>query len=211
MMLILITEVLYRTFAVEGFDQPFTKVENFGTWLDMQYGGADLNGGWVSFNAIPTTAHTVWGVLAGQLLRSTKTPGQKLRTLLIAGAIGLVLGYALSPFSPIIKRICTASFILVSGGWTILALAFSYWLVDIRKWNKGVWIFAVVGVNSLFIYLFAHVGGAALIREIVQPFTTSLLGWAGDLPMQFTTSLITLYLLWRLCYWLYQKKIFIRI
>ena len=209
--LILLTEILYRTFSVEGFNNPFVANENFGTWLDLQYGGADLGGHWVSFNAIPTTAHTIWGVLAGQLLRSNRTDVQKLKTLLIAGAIGVVLGYALSPITPIIKRICTSSFILVSGGWTILALAFSYWLIDMKKWKKGVLFFAIVGMNPLFIYLFAHVGGAELIREIVLPFTTSFLGWTGELAMTSITSLMVLAILWYLCYWLYKRKIFIKI
>ncbi len=209
--LIIITEILYRTFPVEGFNHPFTANENFGTWLDLQYGGADLNGSWVSFNAIPTTAHTIWGVLAGQLLRSDRTEWQKLRVLLVAGIIGVVVGYALDPVTPIIKRICTSSFVIASGGWTVLALAFSYWLIDMKGWNKGVWVFAIVGMNPLFIYLFSHVGGADLIREIVTPLTTSLLGWQGELPMEMITSLITLYLLWYLCYWLYQRRIFIKI
>lgn len=210
-LLILLTEIIYRTFPVEGFNHPFVAKENFGTWLDLQYGGADMGGGWVSFNAIPTTAHTIWGVLAGQLLRSERTQMQKLKILLIAGAIGVVAGYALNPITPIIKRICTSSFILVSGGWTVLALAFSYWLIDIKRWDKGVLFFAIVGMNSLFIYLFAHLGGADFIRDIVQPFTTSLLGWTGELTMAAIASLIVLALLWYLCYWLYKKKIFIRI
>ena len=210
-LLIILTELLYRTFWVEGFNHPFTPNENFGTWLDLQYGGADLRGHWVSFNAIPTTAHTIWGVLAGQLLRSTRTKQQKLRILLIAAVIGIIAGYALNPITPIIKRICTSTFILASGGWTLLALAISYWLIDIKGWKRSVLFFAIVGMNSLFIYLFAHVGGANLIRTIVQPFTTSLLGWMGELPMEMITSLIVLAALWYLCYWLYEKRIFIKI
>ena len=44
-LLLAVTEVIYRTFPVEGFNHPFVANENFGTWLDMQYGGADLNVG----------------------------------------------------------------------------------------------------------------------------------------------------------------------
>ncbi len=211
LVLIAATEVIYRAFPVEGFNHPFTPNENFGTWLDLQYGGADLGGHWVSFNAIPTTAHTIWGVLAGQLLSSDRTSLQKLKILLIAGAVGVIAGYALHPITPIIKRICTSSFVLVSGGWTVLALAFSYWLIDIKKWNKGVLFFSIVGMNSLFIYLFAHVGGADLIRNMVIPFTASLLGWTGEPITAIITSLLVLALLWYLCCWLYKKRIFFRI
>ena len=182
--LIAITEILYRTFWVEGFTNPFTPNENFGTWLDLQYGGADLGGHWVSFNAIPTAAHTIWGVLAGQLLLSDRSDQRKLRILLLAGIIGVVVGYALDPITPIIKRISTSSFILASGGWTLLSLAMCYWVIDMRKWSKGVLFFAIVGMNPLFIYLFAHLGGADFVEKIVHPFSYFLLDWSGELITQ---------------------------
>ena len=37
---------------------------------------------------------------------------------------------------PIIKRICTSSFVIVSGGWCLLALGFSYWLYKRRIFIK---------------------------------------------------------------------------
>jgi predicted acyltransferase len=211
LLLIGLTEFIYRIFPVDGFNHPFTPNENFGTWLDLQYGGADLHGHWVSFNAIPTAAHTIWGVLAGQLLMSSRTNQQKLKILLIAGVIGVVAGYALDPVTPIIKRITTSSFILASGGWTILSLAFSFWLIDMLKQKKWTFFFAIVGMNPLFIYLFAHVGGAQFIENIIHPFSFLLFGWTGEETAKLLTSLIVLYLLWYICYWLYKRKIFIRI
>jgi predicted acyltransferase len=210
-LLLALTELIYRGFWVEGFNHAFTPNENFGTWLDLQYGGADLGGHWVSFNAIPTTAHTIWGVLAGQLLMSKRSANQKLKILLIAAAIGLVVGYALNPITPIIKRISTTSFVIVSGGWTFLTLAFSYWLIDMRKRQKWSLFFRVVGLNPLFIYLFAHVGGAVFIEHIIHPFTFLLFGWMGTLTASIITSAIVLFLLWYICHWLNKKKIYIRI
>jgi predicted acyltransferase len=206
-----ITELLYRGFWVEGFNHAFTPNENFGTWLDLQYGGANLGGHWVSFNAIPTTAHTIWGVLAGQLLMSTRTAMQKLKILILVGVIGLVVGYGLNPITPIIKRISTSSFVIVSGGWTFLTLAFSFWLIDMRKKQKWSIFFRVVGMNPLFIYLFAHVGGAVFIEAILHPFTFFLFGWMGTLTASILTSAIVLFLLWYICQWLHKHKIYIRI
>jgi predicted acyltransferase len=210
-LLLAVTEVIYRTFPVEGFNHPFVANENFGTWLDLQYGGADLRGHWVSFNAIPTTAHTIWGVLAGQLLMSKRSANQKLKILLIAGVIGVVVGYALNPVTPIIKRISTSSFVIVSGGWALLTLAFSYWLIDMRKRQKWSLFFRVVGLNPLFIYLFAHVGGADFLETIVHPFTYALFSWMGTLTASILTSAIVLFMLWYICYWMDRKKIYIRI
>ncbi|NND08699.1 MAG: DUF5009 domain-containing protein [Saprospiraceae bacterium] len=209
--LIAATEIIYRTFAVEGFEQSFTPNENFGTWLDTLYGGEDLRGHWVSFNAIPTTAHTIWGVLAGQLLRSEKPAVDKLRTLLIAGAIGLLLGYGLNPITPIIKRICTSTFIFASGGWALLTLAFSYWLIDVKKVQKWTWFFNIVGMNSLFIYLFAHVGGGHFLRNIIEPFSQAIFGFTGEFSTLVITNFLVLMGLWYICYWFYKNRVFVKI
>ena len=209
--LLLVTELIYRTFPVDGFNHPFVANENFGTWFDLLYNGADLNGHWVSFNAIPTTAHTIWGVLAGSVLMSKKTSSEKLKILIIAGLAGVIAGYALDPITPIIKRISTSSFVIVSGGWSILVLAFSYWLIDVKKSRNWVIFFAVVGMNPLFIYLFAHVDGTILVRQIIIPFSHAIFGWSGELVTDIITNSIVWFLLWYICYWMYKKKIFIKI
>lgn len=209
--LILIAEGLYRFFPVEGFNHAFIPGESFGTWFNILISGEEDGGHWAVFNAIPTAAHTIWGVLAGQLLVSKKTNYKKLQILIITGVLGLLIGYGLSSFTPMIKRIATSTFVFASGGWALLALALCYWLIDIRKYHKGVLFFAIVGMNPLFIYLFAHVGGANLIQKIFLPFSNALFGWTGDLNAHIILSMIVLFFLWYICYWLYKKKIFIRI
>jgi predicted acyltransferase len=209
--LLALTEIIYRAFPVEGFNHPFMANENFGTWLDLQYNGANLTGHWVSFNAIPTTAHTIWGVLAGLLLISDRTAKEKLKILIVAGVIGVVAGYALDPVTPIIKRIATSSFVIVTGGWTLLALAFSYWLIDMKKQKNWSLFFAIVGMNPLFIYLFANFGGGGFIENIVHPFSFAAFKWISVLTAEILTGLIVWFLMWYITYWLYKKKIFIRI
>jgi predicted acyltransferase len=87
----------------------------------------------VAFNAVPTTSHTVWGVLAGQLLLSKRLPYNKIKVLAIASLLLIISGYALNPVTPIIKRICTSSFVIVSGGWSLFFLGFSYWVIDVYQ------------------------------------------------------------------------------
>ena len=158
-LLIAISELLYRSWPVAGFNQPFTPDHNFCSWMDMLLMGKLSKGHWVAINALPTTAHTMWGVLAGQVLKSGRAPLRKVGILALAGILGVIIGYALDPITPIVKRICTSSFVIVSGGWCLLALVFSYWLIDIKKFRKGIVFFNIVGMNSLFIYLFTNTGG----------------------------------------------------
>ncbi len=206
-----ITELIYRTFTLDGFNQPFTADHNFGAWVDLLISGELSRGHWVSFNAIPTTAHTIWGVVVGQLLMSSRIPIQKLKIMIIAALALLIIGYGLDSVTPIIKRISTTSFVFASGGWALLTFAFFYWIIDILKFRSWVKPFVIVGMNPLFIYLFAHVGGAKLLTTIVMPFSIATFSWIGKLGAEIITSLIVLYLLWYICYWLYRNKVFIKI
>ncbi len=208
---LVVTELLYRFFPVEGFNHPFTPNENFGTWLDLQYGGADLRGHWVSFNAVPTAAHTIWGVMAGNLLISHIPQKEKFVRLAIAGIVALVVGYALSPLTPIIKRIATSTFVLVSGGYALLVLAFFYWLIDIKGSRKWVIFFAVVGMNPLFIYLFAHADGRGFLLHIYKPFTHLLFSPLGEQAENILTSTVIWATFWYITWWMYKRKIFIKI
>jgi len=209
--LLIATELLYRLWPVPGFNQPFVPDHGFGAWVDLAIMRKLSDGHWVAFNAIPTTAHTMWGVLAGQVLMSSRTAWQKIRLLVIPGAIGLVVGYSLDPVTPIIKRICTSSFVIVSGGWGLVALAFCYWLIDVKGIKRWSVFFNIVGMNPLFIYLFAETSGTDWFHRIAKPFTMGLFGWAGQLTGEIATSIVVWGMLWLLCFWLYKKRIFIRL
>jgi predicted acyltransferase len=209
--LILLTEVIYRVFWVPGFNQPFVPDHNFGSWFDMLVSGELSAGHWVSFNAVPTTAHTIWGVLAGQWLMSSRPPRQKIAVLAGLGAAGVAGGFALTAVSPMIKRICTSSFVIASGGFCLLTLALCYWLIDVKGIRRGTVFFNIVGMNSLFIYIFTQTGATEWLAHMVRPFTQASFGWTGKLGPEIATSLAAWALLWSMCYWLYRRKILIKI
>ena len=209
--LILLTEVIYRVFWVAGYNQPFVPDHNFGSWVDMLISGELSAGHWVSFNAIPTTAHTIWGVRAGQWLMSGRPPRKKIAVLAGLGAGAVAAGFALTAVSPMIKRISTSPFVVAGGGFCLLALALSYWLIDVRKFKKWAVFLNVVGMNSLFIYLFTESGGTSWVTRLVQPFTLGLLGWTGAHSGAIVTSLAAWAVLWSMCFWLYRRKIVIKI
>ena len=216
LVLLLITEMAYRFFPLEGFDQPFTKDQNFGTWMDLVLMGKfNQGGGWVAINFIPTAAHTIWGVVAGQLLLSGKTGSDKIKKLVIYGFIILIAGYVLhySSVTPIIKRISTSAFVLASGGWSLLVLAFSYWFIDIKKINQWIFPFVIVGMNPIFIYLFSQTVGAQWLNGFTAIFTKGVLSWfsVSEFWMALLTSLTILLLEWLLCLYLFRKRIFFKI
>jgi predicted acyltransferase len=214
--LLILTEIAYRAFPVEGFNQPFVKDQNFGSWMDLILMGKINNGGgWVAINFIPTAAHTIWGVVAGQLLLSKKSENQKVSFIAISGIILLLAGYLIDwmGITPIIKRICTSSFVMASGGWALLVLALSYWIIDIKKINKWIFIFVIFGTNPIFIYLFFNTVGGQWFNKFVAIFTHGFLEWFhfSEFFIKLFTALTILLLEWLLCYYLYKRKIFFRI
>jgi predicted acyltransferase len=214
LIILLLIDLAYRFFPVEGFNQPWVPYKNLGAWFNQVVEGTDKTSIWATLNFVSTTAHTVWGVLAGKLLMSDKPANVKIKTLIIAGVICLAIGFGLDwlGITPIIKKIATSSFIFASAGWTLLALCFSYWLIDVKK--KFIEVakpFLIVGMNCIAIYVFFEVGGAGLLYKIFTPFTTSLLTWAGTLTVGIATSLIVWAAQWYMCYWLYKNKLFIKI
>jgi predicted acyltransferase len=213
--LLLLTELLYRFVLMPGFDQPFTEHKNFGAWMDTILMGKINSDGWVAINIIPTAAHTIAGVVAGKLLVQPIAEYKKVKVLIIAAAVTLALGYSLDVLNitPIIKRISTSSFVLVSVGWVLAIMAFLYWLTDVKKINKYAWVFVVVGTNAIFIYLFFETVGIQWLNNTIGIFVKGLTGLFAmpDKIQAVAAAMVTLCAEWYLCSWLYKKKIFFKL
>lgn len=212
--LLILTEMLYRFTNVEGFNQPFTDQVNFGNYMDLVLMNKINKGGWVAINCLPTAAHTIWGAVVGKLLLSAKPEAEKVRNLLIAGLVALATGYALDwTITPIIKRIATSSFVLASGGWVLWSLALFYWWIDVKN-HKQYWtFFVVVGMNSLFIYLFIEIVGGRWFTGYITAISTGLLSIVNA-PMALSAiiaSLVVFALEWCVCWFLFTKRVFFRI
>jgi len=212
--LLLLTEVLYRFINIPGFNQPFTDQHNFGNFMDLVLMNKINSDGWVAINCIPTAAHTIWGAVAGKLLLSALDDNKKIKYLVVAGVVCLITGYVMDwTITPIIKRIATSSFTLTSGGWCLLALATCYWWIDLKNHRKHLAFFIIVGMNSIFIYLFFEIVGHRWFNEYAGAISNGLMGIV-NIPhalMLIVTPLFIFALEWGLCYFLYRKKIFFKL
>lgn len=206
--LILLTAILYRLFPLEG-SQPFVEGKTFGA-LSNQFIAPGARGNWASFNAIPTAAHTIWGALCGQLLRKEFSGNRKLKILIIGGLAALIIGYALTPVSPIIKRICTSSFVFISGGWAILALALTYWIIDLKQYKRWAFFGVIVGMNPIFIYLL-HGFIEDIAHRFIGPWIHLIFGWSSQTLAEVLMLAIAWFFNWYVCYLLYKRRIFFRI
>lgn len=209
--LLVLTELLYRLTNIPNFDQPFTDQHNFGNYMDLLLMNKINGDGWVAINCIPTAVHTIAGAIAGKIFLYQN---EKLKPLIIGGAICLLAGYSLdwTNVTPIIKRIATSSFTLASLGWCLWGLALCYWWIDIRNHRKHLKFFTIVGMNSIFIYLFFEIVGHRWFNGYVGSITNGLMQMINtpETLMLIITSLCIFALEWGMCYFLYKKKIFFR-
>jgi predicted acyltransferase len=210
--ILLLTEFLYRYTGVPGFDQPFTDQQNFGNYVDMLLMNKINKGGWVAINCLPTAVHTIAGALAGKMLMD---PSQsKIRTLGYWGLGSLLLGYGLDWLSitPIIKKIATTSFTISSLGWCLLLMATCYYLIDIKGRKNSLSFFLVIGMNSIFIYLFFEIVGARWFNGYINAIVSGIFsGIMPELIVSVLGSLSIFLLEWGLCLFLFRKKIFFRL
>ncbi|TMM59011.1 DUF5009 domain-containing protein [Maribacter algarum] len=212
--LLVLTEVLYRVYNPEA---PYAQGhESFGSYIDMLVMRLENDGYWVFINFIPTAAHTIWGVICGQILLSNTHAKEKIKPFLIWGSAILILGFAMDwlNITPIIKRIATSSFTLASGGFAILTLTLFYWAIDVKnnhfKWLK---IFSVVGTNSIFIYLFAETVGVQWFRDFGKIWTEGLLAPLGlsENLIMVINSLFVLFIFWYITYFLDKHKVYFKV
>lgn len=213
--LLILNECLYRFINISGFNQPFTDQHNFGNYMDVILMNKINPGGWVAINCIPTAAHTIWGAVAGKWLLTGSDIKSKIKPIIIFGIITLITGYTLdiSGITPIIKRIATSSFTLASGGWCLLTLAFLYFWIDVLDHKKFLRFFTIVGMNSIFIYLFFEIVVHRWLFDYSNTIVNGVISSTGlsDATIMIISALVLFMLQWYLCYWLYKKKIFFKV
>jgi predicted acyltransferase len=195
--------------AFPGTEGPFmSKTTNIGALIDKYLFGRVNPGYWANINFITSTATTLFGVWTGRLLQSPRSHRQKMQIIAICAAASLALGLIIHPWNPIIKRICTTSFTLYSTGWVLLMLLAFYWLIEVLGWRKWTFPLVVVGANSIFIYSVDSVLRGWLNRAIgVFTFRYEWIGQFAPVAQSCTVLLA----MWYLCYWLYQRKIFLKL
>jgi predicted acyltransferase len=195
-------------YAFPGAGGPFVMNDNIGERVDQFVFGRANPGHWANINFIPSTVVTLLGVWCGYLMIEKHSHARRMKILAAGAAALLAAGYALGTVIPIIKRIHTTSFTLASLGWVLVMLLAFYWLVEVKGYRRLAFPLVVVGMNSMFIYCL-DVLLEGWIDRAVGVFTGhyEALGIWG--PVAQATSVFLV--MWYLCYWLYRRRIFVKI
>lgn len=175
---------------------------------------ANNEGGYSTLSFIPTLATMIIGLLAGNMLHSLKLPKEKLQFFIKMGALLIVIGILLhvTGINPIVKRIWTPAWTIFSGGICFLMLAFFYGIVDVAGKKKWSFFLMVIGANSIAAYVLADGGMRSLIHKSLYIHLGQNFDKLFGAPYaSLINGGITLFILWLILYWMYKKKIFIRI
>ena len=187
----------------------FSQTGNIGQVIDQKLLGYNYSGYYTTINCIGNAVTILFGCWAGMLLQTTRSHAYKLKVLVACAAAGFALGLALQPFNPMVKRLWTASFTFFSAGWVILMLAAFYWVIEVKQSKRWAFPLLVLGMNSIFIYSLGQIGIKGWLDRGLRSFTGNFafLGDLGAIPQH----ILVLAGMWYLCYWLYQRKIFLKI
>ena len=170
------------------------------------------DGGYSTLSFIPTLGTMILGLITGGVLRSERSPLQKVRWLVVAGLSGLFVGWLLGAVGicPVVKRIWTPSWVLFSGGWCLLILAAFHLVMDI--WNRRGWAFPlkIVGMNSIAAYmiswLFVGFISETLLRHL-GPRCFEIFGHAYQ-PLVLGAGVFLVE--WLILWWMYRRQ-FLRV
>lgn len=172
------------------------------------------DGGYQTLNFLPSLFTMIAGLMCGELARLKDMPhAKKLRLMLLAGLAMLVLGelLGLTGLIPIVKRIWTPSFSLVSTGACVLMLAAFFWIVDVCGWSRWTGFFIIAGSNSIALYLMTQ-----LLKSWTGGLWERYLGKevfliAGPYWEPVLRAIAIGLSFWLVCLWMWRNKFFVKI
>jgi predicted acyltransferase len=191
---------------------------NYAHYVDQKYlPGKKWDKTWDPeglLSTLPAIGGCLMGVLAGLFLRNPSIDDRrKVRLLLAAGVVSVLAGLGWSVQFPIIKKIWSSSFVLVTGGVSLLLLAGFYYVIEVLHFQKWCQPCVWYGTNAITVYMadnlisFRRLSQRFLGGDVKDFLDLHVTSGFGDLVLAFGEIGIGLALVW----FLYRKKLFLRL
>lgn len=162
-------------------------------------------------STVPAIATALLGIFTGEFIKSKKgglTEAKKVVYLLAGGCVLLAVGLLWNLFFPINKNLWTSSFVCLVGGISMLLFALFYYVIDVRNCRKGTLFFAVIGTNSITIYMAQCFVD---FRYTSDALFRGLVGWMPEAAAPFIGAAGYIAVCWGFLYFLYRQRIFLKV
>lgn len=158
---------------------------------------------------IPAISTGLLGILTGTFIKtSTQEKSRKAGWMALTGIGFIVLALIWNFDFPINKNLWTSSFVCLVGGLSLLYFALFYYVIDVLGHKKWAFFFKVIGMNSILIYI----SGRFINWEYA---TNGFFQWLGELSPAIwapvVMSVCYMAVKWAFMYFLYLKKVFLRV
>ena len=111
---------------------------------------------------LPAIVNSLAGYWCGIAIQRRGVNWRTVTTLAACGAVCAALGLTWDTWMPIGKKLWTSSFVLLTSGLAMVALAACLGVFDVAGWRKLARPFEVVGVNAITVYV-----GSGLMEHLV--------------------------------------------
>jgi predicted acyltransferase len=162
-------------------------------------------------STLPAISTALLGMLTGEFVMSDylrNKPVRKVLYMALAAVALMIIGKVWNIFFPINKNLWTSSFVCFVGGLSLLFFSVFYLIIDVWNLRKWAFIFVVIGMNPITIYLAERIISFRAANKFFFGGLVSVMpeAWA-PLINGFGITAIA----WVFLYFLYKKKIFLRI
>ena len=164
-------------------------------------------------STLPALATTLFGVLAGRILRRGETRAERTTRLFLAGNLLLVAGAICDHWLPINKKLWTDSFAVWMAGLDFVAMAMLVWAIDGRGWKRLTRPFAIIGMNAITVYLASEFGDELLQGLHWKPaiYRAVFAPWFSPANASLAYALAYTAVMFGIAYAMYRRRWFLRV
>ncbi len=160
-------------------------------------------------STLPAIVTAMLGMFTGEFVRRDEPSGNKKTVyMLIAATIMLVICMVWQNWLPVNKKLWSSTFVLAAGSYSLYMFAIFYWIIDVKGWNKWIFPFRVIGMNSIAIYLIPGIVGIGYARDFF--FKGIIERCPEDVGLVVSNASYFL-IAWLICLFLYKQKIFLKV
>jgi len=169
-------------------------------------------------STLPSIASGIAGMMIGRLIVSEKNAYEKISWIFFFGIMMYTVGGVWKWFFPFNKNLWSSSFVLHTAGLATMVLAAMILIIDVKGYKKWSKLGQVFGSNSITAYVLSGMLGFLFYSKILgmtalnTAFMDGVIAIGGSQKLaSFLYALVYVMIIFVPIYFLYKRKIFIKI